>query len=824
MSLSIGVHRFLALSLSAPAVAAAQSFQGPTAAPPAAIAFGGAVAVAGDQVLVGRPGLIPGFPTPPSQAGAVHLFRRTSGRWVESESFAASDSAVGDGFGIALAADGGLLAVGAAEAAERRGAVYLFERDRTGRWAQRARLSASAGAAGDQLGTVVALRDGVLLAGAPGDSTGSGKVVVFRRGKDAATWTEQAVLQPSGLDAGHRFGIALALERGRALVGAPGPGGNDSTRWRPGAAYVFRLGAGGWVQEAVLRVVGDSSVHGAGRAVLLDGAGALVAAPTADSLAGRVYRFRRGGNGRWVAAGIVAPATPERPALFGATLARDGADLLVGSPITGHGAGAVHVLRRKPGSSDYAEVQQFTTELTGFGNQLGSALAAAGGVAAAGAPSAYFGEGQAHVYRREGAGAREGAAGRWRDEGMLADTLGPGLPAVTTGEVSCQAGKARAFECKDADLVSYLPSKAIGAGRGVLINDIWGWTDSTTGREFALVGRTDGTAFVEVTDPAKPVFLGSLPLTLGARSNIWRDIKVYQNHAFIVADGAGPHGMQVFDLTELRQVQRPPVTFKESAHYDQIYSAHNIVIDTATGYAYTVGNSMGGETCGGALHMVDIRDPDHPVFAGCYADTTTGNARTGYTHDAQCVRYHGPDAQYRGREICFNSSETALGIADVSNKRAPKPISTAAYPNVGYTHQGWLSEDQRWFYLDDELDELQGHAPHTRTLVFDVSDLDDPVVAKEFFGSTAATDHNLYVRGHYVYQSDYVAGLRVLDIKDPANPVEVSYFDTVPYGENAPGFAGSWSNYPFFKSGVVAVTSMREGLFMIRPAPRAVIP
>jgi choice-of-anchor B domain-containing protein len=313
-------------------------------------------------------------------------------------------------------------------------------------------------------------------------------------------------------------------------------------------------------------------------------------------------------------------------------------------------------------------------------------------------------------------------------------------------------------------------------------------------------------------------------MTDGAKSNMWRDIKVYKNHAFIVADGAGPHGMQVFDLTQLRNVQGAPVTFKETAHYDRIHSAHNIVINEATGFAYPVGNSMGGETCGGALHMIDIRDPSAPKFAGCYADPSTGKARTGYTHDAQCVVYHGPDEQYKGREICFNSSETALGIADVTDKQNPKPISMATYPNVAYAHQGWLTDDHRYFYLDDEGDELAGTAPMTRTLVFDLADLDDPVVAKEFFGTTPATDHNLYVRGRYMYQSNYVSGLRVIDVKDPANPVEVGYFDTVPFGENQPGFAGSWSNFPYFKSGVVAVTSMREGLFMVRYQPQTLVP
>jgi choice-of-anchor B domain-containing protein len=327
-----------------------------------------------------------------------------------------------------------------------------------------------------------------------------------------------------------------------------------------------------------------------------------------------------------------------------------------------------------------------------------------------------------------------------------------------------------------------------------------------------------------VTDPANPVYLGELPLHQGAQPNLWRDIKVYRDHAFIVADGAGPHGMQVFDLTQLRGVRLPPVTFTETAHYDRIHSAHNIAINEATGFAYPIGSSGGGETCGGALHMIDIRDPTHPTFAGCYADTTTGMARTGYTHDTQCVTYQGPDARYQGKEICFNSSETAVGIADVTDKARPRTLAVASYPNVGYTHQGWLSEDQRYFFVDDELDELAGSVPKTRTLVWDVTDLEDPVLHAEYLGTTSASDHNLYVRGRYMYQSNYVSGLRVIDIADPAHPVEVGYFDTVPWGENVPGFAGSWSNYPYFKSGTIIVTSMREGLFVLRHRQMPLVP
>jgi choice-of-anchor B domain-containing protein len=119
--------------------------------------------------------------------------------------------------------------------------------------------------------------------------------------------------------------------------------------------------------------------------------------------------------------------------------------------------------------------------------------------------------------------------------------------------------------------------------------------------------------------------------------------------------------------------------------------------------------------------------------------------------------------------------------------------------------------------MDDELDELAGSTPNTRTIVWDVSDLDDPQVATMYLSPTAATDHNLYIKGDTMYQSHYRAGLRVVDISDRTKPVEVGFFDTVPYSTNTPGFGGSWSNYPYFKSGIVVVTSGNEGLFVVKP-------
>lgn len=143
-------------------------------------------------------------------------------------------------------------------------------------------------------------------------------------------------------------------------------------------------------------------------------------------------------------------------------------------------------------------------------------------------------------------------------------------------------------------------------------------------------------------------------------------------------------------------------------------------------------------------------------------------------------------------------------------------LSNATYPNFGYAHQGWLTEDHRHFYMNDEMDEGRESVEGTRTLIWDVADLDDPLLAMEHVSENTATDHNLYIVGDLMYQSNYRSGLRILDITDRTRPVEVGYFVTAPDGADAPGFRGSWSNYPFFKSGSIIVTSIDEGLFILK--------
>ena len=369
---------------------------------------------------------------------------------------------------------------------------------------------------------------------------------------------------------------------------------------------------------------------------------------------------------------------------------------------------------------------------TGLGDfpGFGSSLAMAGDVSVVGAGGIDSRAGGAVLRER-------GANGAWSEgELVIGDHRGPPAILGLDEDAPCTEGQSAGFECENVDVISFLPIKDLAGGRGSMINDMWGWTDPETGHEIAIVGRSDGTAFVDLTDPYNPVVLGDLPKTPGSRSAAWRDMKVHADHVYIVADGAEQHGVQVFDLTRLRDVDGESVTFEPDFLYDGIASAHNIVINEDEGFAYVVGSSGGGETCGGGLHMLDLSEPKNPVFAGCFAHGETGRSGTGYSHDAQCVAYHGPDEDYRGRQICIGSNENSLSIADVTDKDNPVAIAMSGYPAVAYAHQGWLTEDHRFFYMNDEGDEGSGEVEGTRTLIWDVEDLDDPILAAEYIAET----------------------------------------------------------------------------------------
>lgn len=318
-------------------------------------------------------------------------------------------------------------------------------------------------------------------------------------------------------------------------------------------------------------------------------------------------------------------------------------------------------------------------------------------------------------------------------------------------------------------------------------------------------------------------YIARLPTQTEA--TIWRDIKVIGNYAYIGSE-APDHGLQVFDLTKLLDAdpENPP-TYSTNADLAALFtgfgSSHNIVVNEETDLVIAVGTESHLK-CRGGLWMVDVSTPTRPQDAGCVEED-------GYVHDAQCVIYRGPQQAYQGREICFNYNEDALTIVNIDRRTMPSQLSRTTYNGATYTHQGWLTADQKYLLLDDELDEQEKTGPaedqHTTTYIVDIQDLTNPVFRGVYKSPQRSIDHNQYVIEGLSYQSNYGSGLRIVNItsigEDDSGALfeEAGFFDVHPEDDEVGGeatFNGAWSVYPYFQSGHIVVSSIERGIFSLR--------
>ncbi len=369
--------------------------------------------------------------------------------------------------------------------------------------------------------------------------------------------------------------------------------------------------------------------------------------------------------------------------------------------------------------------------------------------------------------------------------------------------------------------LSQVTSAAI-TGSAQNANDIWGYV-SPSGREYAIIGLSRGTGYVEVTDPRNPQVIGFLPgadepggsgiqrtAHVVAHQNnalchdecetasIWRDIKVYDEFAYATNETGG--GLQIIDL---REIDNGTVSVLGTVTDGGLRTAHNITINPDSGHAYLTGANIAR----GGLVIFDLAtNPQDPQLVGVWSER--------YLHDAELHSYtSGP---FAGREIAFGFGEgEGLKIIDVTDKSNPVTLSTFEYPNVTYAHYGALSEDQRFLFVNDELDEMSHpRVSTTTTYVIDVQDLENPSFVTSFTNGLPAIDHNLRIRGDYLFEANYRSGLRVFDVSDVNSVTEVGHYDTFP-ADDATRFNGAWGVYTDFPSGVVVVSDIERGLFVL---------
>lgn len=347
------------------------------------------------------------------------------------------------------------------------------------------------------------------------------------------------------------------------------------------------------------------------------------------------------------------------------------------------------------------------------------------------------------------------------------------------------------FTSSGVALRANLIPSSFGASEG---NDCWGYT-SPSGQEYAIMGLTNSVAFVRVTNPSAPVVVATIPHL----TNTWGSIKVYGHHAYAVTERSGS-GLQVIDMS---QIDSGTVTLVRTIASPG--RTHTLAIDETSGFLYACGAREGT----GTTMCFSLANPGNPVQVGLPSMTTT------YIHEAQAVTYtSGPLA---GKQIFFGFSEgRGMDIYDMTNKSAPVMLKRVTYPNIGYSHQGWLSGDKRFIYVNDELDETGQSLPATRSLIFNVEDPENAFYVGSFTTGRPSIDHNEYWDDGFVFQANYRSGLRIFDVENPLIPVETGFFDTYP-GSDSAQFNGAWSNYPFLPSGNVIISDIERGLFVVDP-------
>jgi len=377
-----------------------------------------------------------------------------------------------------------------------------------------------------------------------------------------------------------------------------------------------------------------------------------------------------------------------------------------------------------------------------------------------------------------------------QDDPKIFDALPPVFAPAYRAAEGGLAG-APQFEAEGVILMSWLPLNEFGnASSG---NDCWGYV-SPSGREYALIGVRDATGFVEITNPADAQVVALIP----GPTSLWRDVKVYGHHAYVVTEGGG--GIQVVDMSA---IDDGIVTLVNTVGGPGTGNTHNVAINEESGYLYRCGGGNNG------LRIYSLANPASPQYVGQWQDR--------YVHDAQIVNWTtGP---YAGREIAFCCAgfnggwgQTGLSIVDVTDKSNPVTLAHLEYPQAAYSHQGWLSECRQYFFLGDELDETE-YGLTTTVHVIDVSDLEKPFEATTFTNGSPAITHNMYTRDGRLYSANYRSGMRIFDVGDPLNAVEVAWFDTFPANQN-PNFNGLWSVFPYFPSGTVIGSDLERGLFV----------
>ena len=321
---------------------------------------------------------------------------------------------------------------------------------------------------------------------------------------------------------------------------------------------------------------------------------------------------------------------------------------------------------------------------------------------------------------------------------------------------------------------------------------VWGYT-SPNGREYAILGCNAGTSFVDITDTNNIREVDYVPALLSC----CREMKTYSHYAYVTGDQT-PNGVQIIDLQYLPD----SVSLVNTFFFPGFTAGHTIQVENpASPYLYI---SAGNYLIGG-LFILDLsQNPVQPVKRGQWEYQVVHDCRILNDKIFACNIYNPPGT---------------ISVIDASDKDNLRTIASwQNLPDPG-PHNIAFTTDKRFALVTDEL----GSSPRLLK-IWNIENLNNVVLASTWHPANITTSivHNVEVYGDYALIAHYTAGLRVVDISDPYNPIEAAWYDTYTFN-NGFSFEGCWGTY-LFPSGKIIASDMQFGLFVFRTTFPIIVP
>lgn len=336
---------------------------------------------------------------------------------------------------------------------------------------------------------------------------------------------------------------------------------------------------------------------------------------------------------------------------------------------------------------------------------------------------------------------------------------------------------------------------------GQNLSGSWGWNDTINHKEYALVGTTKGLSIVDITTPSTPTEVKFI----NGKQGTWRECQTYKNYAYITEDNQNSssdtvtEGILIYNLSQLPGGKAD--TFKGTNPVnDYIIRTHSLFIDDK-GFLYLNGGDarINGTHTNGVV-IYDLKpNPMKPRYVG-YTLDLFGTGAVNYVHDC----YVRNDTMYQAH--IYNNRFTVWDVKDRSNPIKIQDFATA-YSTV---HNMWLSDNSKTLFVSHEEFGLPAEA-------YDVSDISNIHQLCEFRVKPTNQEilHNVHVLNDFVIGSYYSDGVAVFDASDPTNVIPVGYYDTQPTSTQTEN--GVWGAWEFYKSGVITLSDMRMGLYVVKP-------